>query len=63
MKNGKPIDTYYSWDGLHLTPEGTKVVQRFFMGHMVSTLKKLKSSTPLGKLLSYLPAFRDLNSK
>ena len=41
MKNGKPIDKYYSWDGLHLTPEGSKVLQRFFMGHMVPTLKSL----------------------
>ena len=40
MKNGKPIDKYYSWDGLHLTPEGSKVLQRFFYGSYGSNLKK-----------------------
>ena len=41
MTHGKPREDCDEWDGLHLSPQGSKIVQRFLMSHLVPAIKNV----------------------
>ena len=45
MKYGSPKENYFDCDGLHLSQDGSKVMQRFFLGQLSYVIKREKMST------------------
>ena len=45
MKYGSPKENYFDGDGLHLSQDGSKVMQRFFLGQLSYVIKREKMST------------------
>ena len=39
MKYGSLKENYFDWDGLHLSEEGSKVMQRYFLGQLSYVIK------------------------
>ena len=42
MKYGSPKEIFFDWDGLHLSQDGSKVMQRYFLDQFSYIIKNMK---------------------